>query len=92
MVHRSIRNDSREADDLYIKIVFLELEDFLFFSLYSFSCIANQVTTLKQLGLRSCFNSLVPNFEHLLRWFDITFKLSISPTPNHVRFTGTSLS
>jgi len=33
----------------------LALEDFLFFSLYSFSCIAKQVTTLKQLRLLSCF-------------------------------------
>jgi hypothetical protein len=49
MVHQSMRNDSRVADELYIKRVLLVLEDFLFFSLYSFSCIAKQVTTLKQL-------------------------------------------
>ena len=46
MVHQSIRNRSRAADELYIKRVLLALEDFLFFSLYSFSCIAKQVTTL----------------------------------------------
>jgi hypothetical protein len=46
-VHRSIKNDLRETDELYIKTVLLVLEDFLFFSLYSFSCIAKQATTLK---------------------------------------------
>jgi len=30
------------ADELYIKRVLMVLEDFLFFSLYSFSCIAKQ--------------------------------------------------
>jgi len=54
MVHRSMRNGSRVADKLYIKTVLLALEDFLFFSLYSFSCIAKQVMTLKQLRLLSC--------------------------------------
>jgi hypothetical protein len=49
MVHRSMRDDSRVADELYIKRVLFVLEDFLFFSLYSFSCIAKQDTTLKQL-------------------------------------------
>jgi len=47
MVHRSMRNGLRVADGLYIKRVLLALEDFLFFSLYSFSCIAKQVTTLE---------------------------------------------
>jgi len=58
MVHRSMRNDSRVADELYMKRVLLVLEDFLFFSLYSFSCIAKQVTTLKQFRLLSCLDSL----------------------------------
>ena len=43
MVHQSIRNDSRMADEVYIKNGCLVLEDFLIFSLYSFSCIAKQV-------------------------------------------------
>jgi len=47
MVHRSMGNGSRVADGLYIKRVLLALEDFFFFSLYSFTCIAKQVTTLK---------------------------------------------
>jgi len=47
MVHRSMRDGSREADELYIKRVLLALENFLFFSLYSFSCIAKQATALK---------------------------------------------
>jgi len=54
MVHRGMRNGSRVADELYIKRVLMVLEDFLFFSLYLFSCIAEQVTTLKQLRLLSC--------------------------------------
>jgi len=49
MVHWSMRNGSRVAGELYIKRVLMALEDFLFFSLYSFSCIAKQVTTLKLL-------------------------------------------
>jgi len=47
MVHRSMRNGSRVADELYIKRGLLALEGFLFISLYSFSCIAKQVTTFK---------------------------------------------
>jgi hypothetical protein len=46
-VHRSMRNGSMVMDELYIKKGLSALEDFLFFSLYSFSCIAKQVTTLK---------------------------------------------
>jgi hypothetical protein len=65
MVHQSMRNDSRVADQLYIKRVLLALEDFLLFSLYSFSCITKQVTTLKQLRLLSCLDFLETNFEPL---------------------------
>jgi len=43
MIHRSMRNELRVADVVYIKRGCLVLEDFLFFSLYSFSCIAKQV-------------------------------------------------
>jgi len=41
MVHRSMRNGSGVADELYIKRGSWALEDFLFFSLYSFSCKAS---------------------------------------------------
>ena len=37
MLHQSMKNDSRVADEVYIKRVLLALQDFLFFSLYSFS-------------------------------------------------------
>jgi hypothetical protein len=47
MVHRSMRNGSKVMDELYIKRGLSVLEDFLFFSLNWFSCIAKQVTTLK---------------------------------------------
>jgi len=43
MVHWSMRNDLRVADEVYIKRVCLVLDDFLFFSLYLFSYIAKQV-------------------------------------------------
>jgi len=46
MVHRSMKNGSRMADELYIKRVLVVLEGFLFFSLYSFSCITNNSPTL----------------------------------------------
>jgi hypothetical protein len=53
------------ADGLYIKRVLLALEGFLFFSVYSFSCIAKQVMTLKQLRLLSYLDFLDTNFEFL---------------------------
>jgi hypothetical protein len=65
MVHRSMRNDSRVADELYIQRVLLALEDFLFFSLYSFCCLAKQVTTLKQFQLLSYLDFLETNLELL---------------------------
>jgi hypothetical protein len=83
MVHQSMGNGSRVANELYIKRVLLALEVFLFFSLYSFSCIAKQVTTLKQLRLLSCLVlSLFPRDEHRVSdpAFEITFLLPISPT------------
>jgi len=43
MVHRRMQNDSIAMDELYIKRDCLALGDFLFFSMYSFSCIAKQV-------------------------------------------------
>jgi len=83
MVHRSMKNGSRVADGLYIKRVLLALEDFLFFSLYSFSCIAKQVTTLKQLRLLSCLDFLETNLEPLVLFSDITFGFPIVPTLDH---------
>jgi len=58
------------ADELYIKRVLMALEDFLFFSLYSFSCIASSSTTLKDililvLSIRT--SSSVPQHPHHLR-------------------------
>jgi len=42
MVHCSMKVDFRIADEVYIMTGCSVLEDFLFFSLYSFSCIAKQ--------------------------------------------------
>jgi hypothetical protein len=85
MVHRSIGNDSRMANELYIKRVLLALEDFLFFSLYSFSCIAKQVTTLKQHRLLSCLDLFETNLDHLFLFcFLIShfcYQYYLRPTP-----------
>ena len=58
MVHRSMENGSRVADELYIKRVLIVLEDFLFFSLYSFSCIASNSPTLKHILIFVSRNAL----------------------------------
>jgi len=42
MVHQSMRNDWRVADEVYIKRGCLVLEDFLSFSVDLISCIAKQ--------------------------------------------------
>jgi len=73
MVHWGMEDDSRVADKLYIKRVLLALEGFLFFSLYLFSCIAKQVTTLKQLQLLPGLDSLNTNFERPLFLSDTHF-------------------
>jgi hypothetical protein len=75
------------ADGLYIKTVLLALEGFLFFSLYSFSCIAKQITTLKQLRLLSCLDLLETNLEPLVLFSDLTLVLPVSPTPDPARYS-----
>jgi len=60
------------ADELYIKRVSMALEDFLFFSLYSFSCIANSSTTLKDI---------------LILVFSIRTSSSVPQHPYHLRPT-----
>jgi hypothetical protein len=85
-----MRNDSRVADKLYIKGVLLALEDFLFFSLYSFSCIAKQVTTLKPLRLLSCLDSFETNIEPFVLFCGITLLLLVSPMPDPTCYTRTS--
>ena len=66
MVYWSMRNGLGVTDELYMKRVLLALEDFFFFSLYSLSCIAKQVTTLEKLRLLSCLDSLEMNIEPLV--------------------------
>jgi hypothetical protein len=91
LVHWSIRNGSRVADELYIKRVLLALEGSLFFSLYLFSCIAKQVTTLKMLRLLSCLDFLETNIKSFVLFSEISFKLPISPTPNPACYSGKGL-
>jgi hypothetical protein len=83
MVHRSMEDDSRVADELYIKRVLLVLEDFLFFYLYWFSCIVKQVTTLKQLRILSCLDFLEMNLESLapLSVLHYCYQYHLRPTP-----------
>jgi len=88
-----MRNGSKVANGLYIKRVLLALEDFLFFSLYSFSCIAKQVTTLKQLRLLPPLEFLETNFERLV-CFPIShmcYQYHLHPTPPVTGMKGTDL-
>jgi hypothetical protein len=88
MVHQSIGDHSRVADEFCIKRVLLTLKDFLFFCLYSFSCIANQLTTLKQLRLLSCF-MLISSVRISSTWPRVRqYCYSISPTPDHAHYTN----
>jgi hypothetical protein len=80
MAHLNMRNGLRMAVQLYIQRVLSLLEDFLFFSHYSFSCIAMQVTTLKRLRLLSSLDSLEMHIKLLVLFSDITLLLSVSPT------------
>ena len=77
MVHWSMENGSRVADELYIKRVSMVLEDFLFFSLYSFSCIASNKYDFERYS-DSC--SLDTHFE-------FSSATSISPAPDPARYT-----
>jgi len=83
MVNRTMRIDSRVADEVYIKRGYLALEDVLLFSLYLFSCIAKHVTTLKQLRLLSCLGSLDMNFELfvLITISHCCYQYQLRPTP-----------
>jgi hypothetical protein len=65
MAHRSMWNDSRVADKVYIKRVLVALEGFLFFSLYSYSCIVKQFTTLEYLRLLACLNLVETHLDRL---------------------------
>jgi hypothetical protein len=86
MVHQSMRNCQKVADELSIKRMLLALEDFVFFSLYSFSCIAKQLPTFEQLRLLSCPDFLDANLERILSCFDTVFKSSMSPAPDPTRY------
>jgi len=90
MVHHSIGNNSRVADTLYLKRGCLVLEDFHFFSLYSFNCIAKKVTTLKQLRLLSCLNYQDTISKCICAIPDNTFLSPISPKsdPSHLNRTS----
>jgi len=86
MVCPSMRNCSRVADELYIKRVLFALDDFLLLSLYSFSCIVKQVTTLKQHQLVPCLDFFETNIEPFVLISDITLLSQISPTPEPAHY------
>jgi len=75
MVHRSMWNDSRVADEVYIKRGCLVLEGFLFFPLYSFSCIAKQARLWPSVD--SC-HVLIPSMQ--------TSKHLVPMTISHYRY------
>jgi len=84
-----MEDDFRVANNLCIKRGCLVLEDFIFFSLDLFSCIAKRETTSNKgptLGL-SC--SLEMHFDFLVLVFDITFSSPISPMSDtaHYKYT-----
>jgi len=81
MVHRSMENGSRGGRRIVYKRVSMVLEDFLFFSLYSFSCITSNSTTLERYS-DSC--SSIRTSSSVLQTF-------ISPAPDPARYTRTSL-
>jgi len=65
------------ADELYMKRVSMVLEDFLFFSLYSFSCITSNSTTLERYS-DSCSS---------IRTSSSVLQTSISPAPDPARYS-----
>jgi len=72
------------------KVSVVGVVGFPFFSLYSFSCIAKQVKTLKKLQLLSCLDSSKQTLSAFCFAFNITFELPISPSPDPALYTRTS--
>ena len=68
-------DESWIADQLYIQRGWLALQDFLFFSLYSLSCTAKQVTTLESplMWILSRFTRTGFQVSGLVLWYQITF-------------------
>jgi len=66
MIHWSMGDDSRVADEVYIKIGCLVLEDFLFFFHYSFSCRAKQARLWPRLDCCLVSTPLIRNSKPLL--------------------------
>ena len=60
-----IRYDLVVTDELYVQSCCFLWEDILFFSLYSFSCIAKQHTTLNHFRILSCVTFLDMNFRSI---------------------------
>jgi hypothetical protein len=75
-----MEDGSRVADGSVYKERLLVLEDFLFFSLYSFPCIASNSTTLEK---HLDFLSL---FLFLDTYFEFSLATSTSPAPNPARY------
>jgi hypothetical protein len=69
IVYRSLRYGSWVADKLCIKRVLLARDGFHIFSLYSFSCIAKEITTFKQLRIVCNLDFRDINFERPLSYF-----------------------
>jgi len=83
-------NDLTVADEGYITRVLLTLEDFLFFSLYSFPCIVKQDPILKHLRLLSCSDPFETNLESLVLFPDIKSLSTVSATSDAFHYTRKS--
>jgi hypothetical protein len=90
MLRQCISHDSRVADELYINRMLLALEDFLVFSLHSFTCIAKQFTTLNSSDSCLVSISLIRTLSALFLVCDITFESPRSPTSEPAHYTRTS--
>jgi len=91
MVHQSMRNGLKVADELNIQRVLMALEEVIFFSLYSFSCTAKEVMTLKQLRLFSWPDLFSTIIERLVLFSEMILLSPISPTLNPAQCTRTRL-
>jgi len=96
MINRSMRNNSKVVDKLYIKRGCLLLEDFPFFSLYSCSSMTNRYTTFKQHRLMSCLELSIHNSNvpvSLPNFIIVTSITYTQPCPlHHVSFQHCGLT
>lgn len=78
MVHRSMENNPRVADTLYLKRNHLVSADSLCFCLYSFCCVANKQITLNRFDFcGNLFSKIKMNFRQLLQQYIIVSNITV---------------